>query len=279
MDGLAQALQEQLMKAHEVMLGTCTTETPFSRHCFKRTQGRTFTRLLEESKAAKRFLLATSRPGTGPSSARDLADLITCLQKACPDLCNHPALEGSLVTPDGAREAAYNHLQTVNTRAANMRLDKTKRHREAARANFQAKLAKAPKSTHRTIFKDTPSDDDPAVAHPEINPLTALRDPDTGKVHTDPQAVIDVMQKFMGNLMAPTGVVNTGKYLPDDRPPGFRYPFTDPNCPDNFKLERQSGPGFTDPKEADMLELLMELLRAQARNTSTLGAKWHHNKK
>ena len=58
--------------------------------------------------------------------------------------------------------------------------------------------------------------------------------------------------------MAPSGVTNTGKYLPSERPPGFMYPFANPGNPDNFRLERQTGPDFTNPQEADMLELLMD---------------------
>ena len=267
-DSLANSLQYLLDKALDIMLKTCRTKTPHSRLCFRNRPGRTFRRLLLETRAMKRFLAATATPReVGNERTSDhFEDERKLLMKTCPNLTSHdqPTEYVGNGTPSPValkhlRSEANTLLQETLHRMTDMRRDKDQRQREATRVAFQAKIATQRKSANRTIFTDPMTDDDPAAAHPEIQPLEALRDPVTGKIATAPDKVVEIMQEYAKCLLAPTYIVKDGSYLPEDRPPGFRYPFNDPNLPDNFVLDRMNAaPGAANPDtEADLLELLM----------------------
>ena len=265
-NNLASNLQYLLDKALEIMIKTCRTQTPHSRLCFRNRPGRTFRRLLRETRAMKRFLAATASPKGAVNDSEHFENERKLLIATCPNLTSHPmptVFEGN-GTPNPValkhlRSEANTLLQETLHRMTDMRRDKDQRQREATRVAFQAKIATQRKTANRTIFADHMTDDDPAAAHPEIQPLEALRDPATGKITTDPDKVVEIMQAYAERLMAPTYIIKDGSYLPEDRPPGSRYPFNDPNLPDNFDLNRMSAaPGAANPDtEADLLELLM----------------------
>jgi len=103
---------------------------------------------------------------------------------------------------------------------------------------------------HQTIFQ--------REKHPEEemqqNPLAAIRDPATHQVSTDPKTMLDIVHRHFQNLLNPTHVIKTGRYMPQDRPPDLHYPFQDPANPDNYELTH----GISDPEESDLLELLSD---------------------
>ena len=86
---------------------------------------------------------------------------------------------------------------------------------------------------------------------------TAVHDgpPDGAHISTDPCRVTQVIEDFYTNLFAPGHVIKTGTYLPEDREPGFKYPWERPENPDNFKLELP--PDLADPRTSDLLQLMM----------------------
>jgi hypothetical protein len=126
-----------------------------------------------------------------------------------------------------------------------------------ARSNFQAKLSKRARQTHRAIFRDPLDDNDPGTTFPEIVPGAAFHNgPTDGKhISTEPSKVIQVASDFFTKLFSPGHVTKSGKYLPEERETRHTTPWENPANPDNFKLSMP--PGFPNPMESDLLELLM----------------------
>ena len=187
------------------MLEECDECPPHSdRHCFKRSDGKKHDKLLQGTKALKTFLHDTSQ--TGELTAAELQDLITSM--------GLPAELQDGATVAEARAIARDYLDKAIQRAKAMRVDLQSRQRGAEKAAFQSKLAKQPGKVHKHIFRDDPTDE---CVH--TRPLTALRDPDTDTIHTDPAKVMSIAHKHFENLLAPTHVIKTGQYTPETRQP------------------------------------------------------------
>jgi exonuclease III len=221
-DALADALQRDLLSAHAIMLEECDKCPPHSeRHCFKRSDGKKHDKLLEGTRALKTFLRETSQPEE--LTAAELQSLVNSMGLP-------PELQGGATVAE-ARAIARDHLDKAIQRAKLMREDLSSRQRGAEKAAFQSKLAKQPGKVHKHIFRDDPTDE---CVH--TRPLTALRDPDTDIIHTDPAKVMSIAHQHFENLLAPTHVIKTGQYTPETRPP-TRYPFDESaNNPDAFNL-------------------------------------------
>ena len=249
-DRLGNALAAKGQEAHKVMMDTCTKANPPTVPHFSRTKNRKFRALLSKSKALKHFL-------TSCTSEDNLFPCIHNLIKSFPDILPADTHPGPL-TLEGARELANTHLQKVHQNMTSLKEDRTKRQKEAARSDFQAKLSKQPKKTHRAIFQDPLNDDDPQAAFPEVPPGAAFHDgpPDGAHICTNPKRVLEVITEYFTGLFAPGHVVKTGKYLPKDREAGFTYPWERPDNPDNFKLAPP--PGHMDPETSDLLELILD---------------------
>ena len=248
-DRLGHALAVKGQEAHKVMMDTCTKASPPTVPRFTRTENKKFRALLSQSKELKHFLASCT-------SEDNLRSSMINLTKSFPDII--PDTHPSPLTLEEARELAHTHLHHVHLRMANFKENRTKRQKEAARSDFQSKLARQPRKIHRTIFQDPPSDDDPQAAFPEVLPGAAFHDgpPDGTHICTDPKRVIEVITEYFTGLFAPGHVVKTGKYLPKDREAGFTYPWERPNNPDNFKLAPP--PGHMDPETSDLLELILD---------------------
>jgi ribonuclease HI len=244
-DRFGASVTGKCQEAHKIMMDKCAKETPTSNSCFNRRDNRKFRTLLTWSKALKHFLAVSG-------IRADLGPQLHELQ------ATYPAWPSETIELGQARETASAHLKALHERMQTLRQEKTKRMKEAARESFQSRLAKQTRRTLRTI-KDAPDDDDPTASHPEIKPGEAFHDgpPDGKNISTDPTRVIDIISDFFTNLFAPPGhAVNTGRYMPEEREPGFTYPFERAENPDNFKLG--PSPGCADPKSADLLEIVMD---------------------
>ena len=111
-------------------------------------------------------------------------------------------------------------------------------------------------------------------ARTPTDPLTALRDPTTGIVHSDSATVARIAQEHFESLLAPTHIIKTGNYRPKDRAADFQYPWESPLNPDRFTLTSarwaedalvDSGEPQDSPETADILELLMDRCTYEAR--------------
>ena len=254
-DRLGAALSSKLQEAHGIMMNTCTKAPPPSAPRFKRSDNKKFQDLLSQSKALKHFLRTAA-------STKDLESSIMNLSRTCPGIFHASSdtydVSPSLPTVPAARELAHTKLTILIERMANMKSERTRRQREAARSNFQSRLAQQPKKTHRIIFSDPPNDDDPRAAFPEIAPGTAFHDGPADGAHicTDPKRVTQIVSDFFTDMFAPGHVTKTGTYLPADREPGSTYPWERPENPDHYKLSPP--PGHVDPESSDLLELLLD---------------------
>ena len=208
--------------------------------------------MLNRSKALKHFI-------SSPEMTLNPQEAISKLLRTLPDLGNteETMCEGPINKAQRAKEIAQADLNKTHARMAELKSERAKRQKDAARSNFQAKLSQRARQTHRSIFKDPLNDDDPAAAFPEIAHGAAFHDgPANGKnISTEPQRVIDIATDYFTHLFSPGHVTKTGKYLPEEREPSYTPPWENPTNPDNFKISMP--PGFPNPMESDLLELLM----------------------
>jgi ribonuclease HI/exonuclease III len=285
---LANALQCDMEKALEIMLRLCDKATPQSKVCFNRSQCKKYERCIQDSRKLKILTRLINTPGQDTAEeAQKLAETL--------------GLVGTReqYDPKEAGTRAQSALHTKKRQMSRMREERTKRQDKAAIKSYQHKVATQPGKMHKLIFRDTPTDEDR-----HNKPLTAVRDPTTKAIHTNPQAVIDSVEQYFQGLLAPTHIIKTGEYLPDKRIPGFCYPFSDPRNPDNFQLtshtsvtqpatQEADDPESIGPEDADLLQLLSDRctyedrLKHTKRNKSsgpdqipnelikTLPADWH----
>jgi hypothetical protein len=247
-DNLGNAIASKVGEAYETMMDTCTKAAPPSKCRFNRTDNRAYRKLLLQSRALKSFLATCTKTG-------DMEDALSKLRTVYRDWPE------STETLDVAtmQSTAHQHLQQTHQRMNTLREERTKRQKEAARANFQANLAKRPRKGHQQIFKDNQEDTDLGSMYPEVPLGSAFHDGplDGAHITTDPAKVKRVVHDYFANLFAPPGqVVKTGKYLPEEREHGFSYPWEKPENPDNFKLKLP--PGYTNPDSGDLLQLIMD---------------------
>ena len=143
---------------------------------------------------------------------------------------------------------------------ADMSKEKNKQREKAARDAFNVKLHQRPKVAHRAMFQAAPTDLSGA------QPLSALKDPDTGHVENAPEALLSIAQRHFTDLFSPAYITKTGKYLPEDRPSDFQYPWTAPGMPDPFQMSSthhlaqgtDDAPLGADPSKADVFSLISD---------------------
>ena len=114
-----------------------------------------------------------------------------------------------------------------------MHSDMRKAGSQVARLAFQGLLAVRARLAHLRIF---------ATSGAHAGPPTAVRSPATGQPTTDPATILTVLTDFFTKLLAPLGAVRTGKFLPEERPAGFAWPWERSGAPDRFTLRTPAQP-------------------------------------
>ena len=137
-DKLGEAIASKVGEAYEIMMETCAKAAPPSKCRFNRSDNRAYRRLLSQSRALKCFLAACT-------NSKDMEGALTELRAAYQDWPDH---DEPLDTTT-LQNIAHTHLQGIHQRMATLREERTKRQREAAKANFQANLAKRPRKGRR----------------------------------------------------------------------------------------------------------------------------------
>ncbi len=107
------------------------------------------------------------------------------------------------------------------------RTDKThaKECHQRERKKQQKTINKEPKKAHQQIF---------ASSNQKRSGLSALKDPRTGHITSDPQMVKDIIYDFYKQSLSAVKP-KTGKYLPNEAP--RHYPWEQTQAPDPFELE------------------------------------------